>query len=48
MDAFSRAVRLGEGVESSNLLSEEAQDRANLRARRGVAILVGDFLDSLE
>ena len=33
MDAFSRAVRLGEGVESSNLLSEEAQDRA-LKALR--------------
>ncbi|MEM8993055.1 MAG: Ppx/GppA phosphatase family protein [Pseudomonadota bacterium] len=28
MDAFSRAVRLGEGVEGSNLLSDEAQDRA--------------------
>ncbi|MEL6998897.1 MAG: Ppx/GppA phosphatase family protein [Pseudomonadota bacterium] len=33
MDAFSRAVRLGEGVESSNLLSEEAQSRA-LKALR--------------
>ena len=33
MDAFSRAVRLGEGVESSNLLSEEAQARA-LKALR--------------
>lgn len=28
MDAFSRAVRLGEGVEASNILSEEAQERA--------------------
>ena len=28
MDAFSRAVRLGEGVEASNTLSDEAQDRA--------------------
>ena len=28
MDAFSRAVRLGEGVEASNTLSEAAQDRA--------------------
>ena len=33
MDAFSRAVRLGEGVEGSNLLSDEAQDRA-LKALR--------------
>jgi exopolyphosphatase/guanosine-5'-triphosphate,3'-diphosphate pyrophosphatase len=33
MDAFSRAVRLGEGVEGSNLLSQEAQERA-LRALR--------------
>ncbi len=28
VDAFSRAVRLGEGVEGSNRLSDEAQDRA--------------------
>lgn len=28
VDAFSRAVRLGEGVEGSNILSDEAQDRA--------------------
>ncbi|MEL6220357.1 MAG: Ppx/GppA family phosphatase, partial [Pseudomonadota bacterium] len=28
VDAFSRAVRLGEGVETSNLLSDAAQDRA--------------------
>ncbi|MEM8744399.1 MAG: Ppx/GppA phosphatase family protein [Pseudomonadota bacterium] len=28
LDAFSRAVRLGEGVEGSNVLSDEAQDRA--------------------
>lgn len=28
VDAFSRAVRLGEGVEASNVLSDEAQDRA--------------------
>ncbi len=33
MDAFSRAVRLGEGVEGSNRLSDEAQDRA-LKALR--------------
>ncbi len=33
LDAFSRAVRLGEGVESTNWLSEEAQDRA-LKALR--------------
>ncbi|MEM1159618.1 MAG: Ppx/GppA phosphatase family protein [Pseudomonadota bacterium] len=33
MDAFSRAVRLGEGVEGSNELSEAAQDRA-LKALR--------------
>lgn len=33
VDAFSRAVRLGEGVEGSNLLSEAAQDRA-LKALR--------------
>jgi exopolyphosphatase / guanosine-5'-triphosphate,3'-diphosphate pyrophosphatase len=33
MDAFSRAVRLGEGVEGSNMLSEAAQDRA-LKALR--------------
>lgn len=33
VDAFSRAVRLGEGVESSNRLSDEAQDRA-LKALR--------------
>lgn len=33
MDAFSRAVRLGEGVEGSNLLSDAAQDRA-LKALR--------------
>ena len=33
VDAFSRAVRLGEGVEGSNLLSDEAQDRA-LKALR--------------
>ena len=33
MDAFSRAVRLGEGVESSNMLSDPAQDRA-LKALR--------------
>ncbi len=33
MDAFSRAVRLGEGVEGSNVLSDAAQDRA-LRALR--------------
>lgn len=33
LDAFSRAVRLGEGVEGSNVLSEEAQDRA-LKALR--------------
>ena len=33
VDAFSRAVRLGEGVENSNLLSEEAQARA-LKALR--------------
>ncbi|GMG82731.1 hypothetical protein LNKW23_19440 [Paralimibaculum aggregatum] len=28
IDAFSRAVRLGEGVEGTNRLSDEAQDRA--------------------
>lgn len=28
VDAFSRAVRLGEGVEGTNLLSDAAQDRA--------------------
>ena len=28
IDAFSRAVRLGEGVEGSGTLSTEAQDRA--------------------
>lgn len=28
VDAFSRAVRLGEGVEGTNRLSDEAQDRA--------------------
>ncbi len=28
VDAFSRAVRLGEGVEGSNILSDAAQDRA--------------------
>jgi exopolyphosphatase/guanosine-5'-triphosphate,3'-diphosphate pyrophosphatase len=28
IDAFSRAVRLGEGVEGTNMLSEEAQERA--------------------
>ena len=33
MDAFSRAVRLGEGVEGSNILSDEAQERA-LKALR--------------
>ncbi len=33
VDAFSRAVRLGEGMESSNLLSDEAQARA-LKALR--------------
>lgn len=33
VDAFSRAVRLGEGVEQSNVLSAEAQDRA-LKALR--------------
>jgi exopolyphosphatase/guanosine-5'-triphosphate,3'-diphosphate pyrophosphatase len=33
MDAFSRAVRLGEGVQGSNVLSEAAQDRA-LKALR--------------
>ena len=33
LDAFSRAVRLGEGVEGSNLLSQAAQDRA-LKALR--------------
>ncbi|MEM7422890.1 MAG: Ppx/GppA phosphatase family protein [Pseudomonadota bacterium] len=33
VDAFSRAVRLGEGVENSNALSEEAQARA-LKALR--------------
>ncbi len=33
VDALSRAVRLGEGVENSNLLSEEAQARA-LKALR--------------
>ena len=33
MDAFSRAVRLGEGVEGSNMLSDAAQDRA-LKALR--------------
>ena len=33
VDAFSRAVRLGEGVERSNLLTEEAQERA-IRALR--------------
>ena len=33
MDAFSRAVRLGEGVEGSNRLSDAAQDRA-IRALR--------------
>lgn len=33
MDAFSRAVRLGEGVENSNMLSDAAQDRA-LKALR--------------
>ncbi len=33
MDAFSRAVRLGEGVQGSNVLSAAAQDRA-LRALR--------------
>ncbi len=33
MDAFSRAVRLGEGVEGSNMLGEAAQDRA-LKALR--------------
>lgn len=33
MDAFSRAVRLGEGVESTNMLTDAAQDRA-LKALR--------------
>ena len=33
IDAFSRAVRLGEGVEGSNMLSEAAQERA-LKALR--------------
>ena len=33
MDAFSRAVRLGEGVEGTNMLSDTAQDRA-LKALR--------------
>ncbi len=33
MDAFSRAVRLGEGVEGTNILSEDAQVRA-LKALR--------------
>jgi exopolyphosphatase / guanosine-5'-triphosphate,3'-diphosphate pyrophosphatase len=33
LDAFSRAVRLGEGVEGTNMLSDAAQDRA-LKALR--------------